>query len=304
MKAIETEDLVKRFEGVKAVDNVSFSVQKGEIFGFLGPNGAGKTTTVRMLAGIIKPDSGRATILGYDVVDETLEVKKVIGVLPEVANAYPDISVWKNMMLIAPLYGIKRREAERKAYELLREFGLIEKRECKVKTLSKGMKQRLMLCMALVNDPDVLFLDEPTSGLDVQSARMMREKILELRKGGKTVFLTSHNMQEVNMLCDRICIINRGKIVTVDSPDRLRQKIGGSSVEIEFDKTVDPRMLSPDGRRVGDRYMIYTTDLHDTICSLIEFATNNGLKITSLNVHSPSLEDVFIKLTEDHDLLG
>ena len=237
MEAIVVEGLSKSFGELRAVDRISFNVRRGEIFGFLGPNGAGKTTTVRMLTGIIKPDTGRATVLGYDVVKGALRVKERIGVLPEVANPYPDLSAWRNVMLAASLYGIPRKEAEQRAKVLLKEFGIYERRESKVKTFSKGMKQRLMLCIALVSGPELLFLDEPTSGLDVQSARMIRQKILELQKEGKTVFLTSHNMQEVDMLCDRIGIINRGKIVTVDTPENLRRKIGGTLVvEVSFDK--------------------------------------------------------------------
>jgi len=170
MEAIVVEDLSKSFGGLRAVDRISFDVRRGEIFGFLGPNGAGKTTAVRMLTGIIKPDAGRATVWGYDVVEEPLRVKERIGVLPEVANPYPDLSAWRNVMLAASLHGVPRKEAEQRAKALLKEFGIYERRKSKVKTFSKGMKQRLMLCIALVSDPEILFLDEPTSGLDVQSA--------------------------------------------------------------------------------------------------------------------------------------
>ena len=298
MEAIEVKGMSKSFNGIKAVDSVSFSVHRGEIFGFLGPNGAGKTTTVRMLTGVIKPDAGEARVMGCDIVKDTQKAKEVLGVVPETANAYPDLTAWQNMMLIASLYGIPRREGEIRTASLLREFGIYERRLSKVKGFSKGMKQRLIFCMALVSNPEVLFLDEPTSGLDVQSARMIRQMIKELKEERKTVFLTSHNMQEVGELCTRVGIINKGKMVTIDSPENLRTKIGGSlAIEVRFDKAVDMSMLDFNPERVGDSYRIYTTEPHEVICSIVELAMLNGLKIKNLNVHSPSLEDVFVKLT-------
>ncbi|RLG18427.1 ATP-binding protein [Nanoarchaeota archaeon] len=294
MIVIEAEGLCKNFGEVRALDGVSFKVKKGKVFGFLGPNGAGKTTTVRILTGIIKPDSGYAWVNGYDVVREKLKVKNSIGVLPEISNAYPDLTAWQNLMLISSLYGIKRREAEKRANELLKEFGIIERKDSKVRGFSKGMKQRLMLCMALISDPKIVFLDEPTSGLDVKSARMIREKILEMEREGKTVFLTSHNMDEVNMLCDEIAIINKGKIVVVDTPERIKQRVGGSvAVEVSFNKKVEL-----DAKRFGDKYIIYTTDPYETICEIVEFARKNGLKIVSINTRTPTLEDAFLKLLE------
>ena len=296
-EAITAKALEKTFNGFKAVDCISFTVHSGEIFGFLGPNGAGKTTTVRMLTGVIKPDGGNASVMGFDVVAETLKARELIGVVPEAANAYPDLSAWKNMMLIASLYGIGKREAEIRTAELLKEFGIYERRNSKVKTLSKGMKQRLMLSMALVSDPELLFLDEPTSGLDVMSARLIREKIIELSEAGKTVFLTSHNMEEVNLLCERIGVINHGKIVTIDSPDNLRHRIGGAlAVDVVFNRDVKLAGF-PDAMRVRDGYRLYTTEPHDTICSIVDFALHSGLKIVSLNVCLPSLEDIFLRLT-------
>jgi len=297
MEAIEVKGMSKSFNGIKAVDSVSFSVHRGEIFGFLGPNGAGKTTTVRMLTGVIKPDSGEARVMGRDIVSDTQKVKEVLGVVPETANAYLDLTAWRNMMLIASLYNIPRREGERRATTLLKEFGIYERRSSKVKSFSKGMEQRLMLSMALVSDPEILFLDDPTSGLDVQSAGVIRQRIKELQKEKKTVFLTSHNMQEVGEFCDRVGIINHGKMVTVDSPEHLRTRIGGSlAVEVKLDKAVDMSMLDFHPERVGDNYRIYTTEPHEVIRSIVGFATLNGLKILSLNVQSPSLEDVFVKL--------
>jgi len=296
MEAIEVTDLSKRFNGLTAVDRVTFTVQQGEIFGFLGPNGAGKTTTVRMLTGVLKQDAGEARVLGHDLRTDTEKAKAVLGVVPETANAYVDLTAWGNLMLIASLYGIPRREAEQRAASLLMDFGIYDRRASKVKGYSKGMKQRLMLAMALVSNPEVLFLDEPTSGLDVQSARAIRQKIQALRDEGRTVFLTSHNMQEVSLLCDRVGILNRGKLVALESPEILRHRIGGTvTVEFSFDQPVSSPL--PGAERVGDAYRLYTAEPHEAISTIVDFAKRNGLKLVSLNVQSPSLEDVFVKLT-------
>jgi len=294
MNAIEVENLRKRFNGVEVLKGISFRVRRGEIFGFLGPNGAGKTTTMRILTGIIKPDAGKAIVNGCDVAKESLEVKKFIGVLPEVSNAYPDLTAWQNLMLIARLYGMKKSEAEERGRRLLREFGIYERRDFRVKVFSKGMKQRLMLCMALMSDPEILFLDEPTSGLDVQSARMMREKILELA-GEKTVFLTSHNMEEVNRLCDEIAIIRKGEIIEIDSPERIRQKVGGSiAIEVSFSRAI----RLENAERCGDRYLIYTANPHEEICRIVETAKRSDAEILSLNTRVPTLEEAFVKILE------
>ena len=292
MIVIEAKDVEKSFNGRKILKGVTFRVKRGEIFGYLGPNGAGKTTTVRILTGIIKPDRGEVYVNGYDVVREPIKARKSVGVLPEVSNVYLDLTAWQNMMLASRLYGLDKKTAEKMSKHLLKDFGLWDKRDCKVKTFSKGMMQRLMFCMTLVCDPDVVFLDEPTSGLDVASARMLRAKVLEIAREGVTVLLTSHNMDEVDMLRDRVAIIKDGKIIADDSPDGIKRRVGGSvAVEVKFDKDVEF-----EGERVGDRYVVYTTDLHETICKIVEFAKRRKVKIISLNTRTPTLEDAFLKI--------
>lgn len=174
--AIKVQDLTKHYEDVTAIDHVNFEVKKGEIFGFLGPNGAGKTTTIRILTGLIKPDGGQAFVSGFDVLKDPIKAKQHMGVVPEVSNAYVDLSAWENLALIGKLYGVSASKLMENATLLLKEFGLYEVKDKLVRAFSKGMKQRLLLCMALVNDPKVLFLDEPTSGLDVESARLLIEE--------------------------------------------------------------------------------------------------------------------------------
>jgi len=304
--AIEVQDLTKVFNGTVAVDHVDFEVKKGEIFGFLGPNGAGKTTTIRILTGILKPDEGTALVAGYDVLKDPIEVKQRIGVVPEVSNAYIDLSAWDNLMLVAELYGIPKTKRNEKATELLREFGLYKVRKKLVRGFSKGMKQKLLLCMALIDDPEILFLDEPTSGLDVESARLLREKIQHYNKTGKTVFLSTHNMEEANQLCHRIAIINHGKIAAIDRPEKLRAESSELQyVEVLFDKPVNTAELSKNPNIVkaelsGKGVKLYTANPFEVIEFVVDLARQKGLRILSLNTMRPSLEEVFIKLIKEH----
>lgn len=301
-RAIEVSDLTKNYGKLVAVDRLNFHVDAGEIFGFLGPNGAGKTTTLRMLTGIIRPDEGTAAILGHDVVKDNLDAKQVRGVVPEMANAYVDMSAWRNLLLTGELYGIPKKVAEARAEALLRQFGLYEKKDQAVKGFSKGMKQRLIICMALVSQPPLLFLDEPTSGLDVESSRLIKEIIRDLNKTGTTVFLTTHNMEEASQLCDRVAIINRGRIVAIDSPEKLKaQSKGLQSIEVSFDRRFDVGSIAvSDVTRIveaGDKLRIYTGNPDAVIKRLVGYAEDHGLRIVALNLVAPSLEDVFVELT-------
>ena len=301
-KAIEVRNLTKRYDGLTAVDNICFEVRKGELFGFLGPNGAGKTTTVRIITGVIKADDGTALVMGSRA--GSLKAKQVAGVVPEMANAYNDLSGWKNLLLMAELYGIASGEAKERGEVLLKDLGLLERKDGLVKTYSKGMKQRLILGMALISDPQILFLDEPTSGLDVQSTRLIKSLIKSLNDKGKTVFLTTHDMDEANQLCDRVAIINKGKIVAIDAPERLRIATSGRrSVEVSFTDSVSVNNLARlpsvnEVQKIGDKYRLYTDDPGDLVVTLVNFSASNKLKIISLNILAPSLEDAFVALTE------
>jgi ABC-2 type transport system ATP-binding protein len=304
--AIEIKNLSKHYGELVAVDRISLEVRKREIFGFLGPNGAGKTTTIRILTGVIKPDSGTASIMGYDVLKRPLQAKQVISVVPETANVYIDLTAWQNLMLIGELYGIPKKDRFEKAEVLLRKFELYERRNQVARGFSKGMKQRLMLCMALLNQPSVVFLDEPTAGLDVKSARLMRYIIRRFNEGGTTVFLSTHNMEEANQLCDRVAIINHGRIAAIDTPENLRMKSSGlKSLEVGFNKpvSVDEMHSMPhvaQAKRIGDKIRLYTDEPQTVIESLIAYAHSQRLAINSLNTLAPTLEEVFVKLTEKH----
>jgi ABC-2 type transport system ATP-binding protein len=305
--AVAVQELTKRYGDVIAVDHVSFEVEEGEVFGFLGPNGAGKTTTIRMLTGLIKPDGGKALVAGYDVLRSPVEVKQRIGVVPEVSNAYVDLTAWENMALMGKLYGMPKQKLRENATNLLKEFGLYEVKDRLVRAFSKGMRQRLLLCMALVNDPEVLFLDEPTSGLDVESARLLREKIAQYNRDGKTVFLSTHNMEEANQLCHRVAIINHGRIAAIDTPENLRARsMELQYIEVAFNKAVNTRELSENPSFIkavpaGNKLRVYTADPLTVIEFLVEYARKNNLRVLSLNTMMPSLEDVFLKLVKGRE---
>ena len=305
MNAIEVDNLTKHFDDFTAVNHLDFEVKNGEIFGFLGPNGAGKTTTVRMLTGIIKPSSGKVTIIGLDIRQDPIKAKQIMGVVPELSNAYTELTAWNNLQFMAELYGVPKKDARQRAEELLGKFDLYERKDHKVRTFSKGMKQKLIIAMSLMNDPEILFLDEPTSGLDVMSARLIKDMLLELNKEGKTIFLTTHYMEEANQLCSRVAIINHGKIAAIDAPEKLKRRIGGLEwVEVSFDMPVDASDFSDlsgviDVRMSGDKLRLYTNEPGRTIYQLVDYSRSNDLEIVMLNTLTPTLEDVFIKLTEE-----
>lgn len=305
MNAIEVNHLSKHFGILVALNDISFTVAQGETFGFLGPNGAGKTTTIRLLTGISRPTGGSATIFGKDIVKETTAARKTMGIVHETSNIYDDLSAWQNLMFTAELYTIGKKEREQRGKELLELFGLWERRADKVHGFSKGMKRRLTLAMGLVNNPRLLFLDEPTSGLDVQSNLIIREVIRDLTSRGVTVFLTTHNIEEANLTCDRVAIINRGRIAATDSPERLKSTIqSAQSVEVAFNTAAlgreeDLRQLPnvSEVRKEGDKFRLFTRDPSEVIAAVMEYAQANNTRVLSINTVGPSLEDVFIKLT-------
>jgi ABC-2 type transport system ATP-binding protein len=303
--SIEVKDLTKKFNGFTAVDKISFMVKSGELFGLLGPNGAGKTTTIRMLTGIFKPTGGIALVGEYDIQKKPLEAKQLMGIVPEMANAYVDLSALRNLLLMGELYGIGKKERVEKAENLLKLFGLYERRNNKVKTFSKGMKQRIIVAMGLMNDPKILFLDEPTAGLDVESVRLIRRLIKEFNSRDITIILTTHNIEEANQLCDRVAIMNHGRIVAIDSPEKLKSTFqSAASIEVAFDREVKVEELSfgdvvMDMKKVGDKIRLYGKSTGEVIPRLVEYSQAYGNKIISLNTLAPNLEDVFVNLTKE-----
>jgi ABC-2 type transport system ATP-binding protein len=302
---IEASNLTKYYGKFCAVDHISFKVEQGEIFGFLGPNGAGKTTTVRMLTGISIPSDGWATIRGHDIQKQSVEAKEVMGIVPDISNVYTELSAWDNLTFTGQLYGLSKADRERRAKELLEMFKLYDRRHEKLEDYSRGMKRRVCIAMALVNRSSILFLDEPTSGLDVQSVITIRELIGKLNQDGLTVFLTTHNMEEASQMCDRIAIINHGRIAAIDTPERLKRTTEGlQSVEIAFETmnrsaSEDFKALSSvtEVRKQGDKFKLYTDNPPSVLAAVWNYAMKKGLKLITVNTVGPSLEDVFVKLT-------
>jgi len=232
---VKTKGLTKQYGNVLAVDHVDLEVFEGEIFGLLGPNGAGKTTTIRMLTGQTKPTSGTATVANHDIIHEPIKAKRQIGVVPDVSNIYDEMSAWDNLIFAAQLYSVPKTEREKRAKDLLELFELYERRKDRVAGFSRGMKRRVTIAAALIHKPKLLFLDEPTSGLDVQSSRTIRSLTKELNDDGVTIFLTTHYIEEADQLCQRVAIINKGRIVTVDSPEKLKASMEERQViEVSF----------------------------------------------------------------------
>ena len=301
---IRVNELTKRFGTITAVDGITFNVNKGEIFGFLGPNGAGKTTTIRMLTGLLTQDSGDVFIDGVDIRRNPISAKKRMGIIPESGNIYVDMTAKENIVLSGRFYGIPKKTLNKRTDELLRQFELYEKSDEPVRTFSKGMQQRVNIASAIVHDPEILFLDEPTSGLDVQSQRLIRNIVKEMNRKGATIFLTTHNIEEANILCERVAIINKGRIAAIDTPEKLKRTLQESqSVEVSFDKRFDSDLFEKNElvnrmERLGDKHKLYTDNPDKLVKYLAGFAGEQKLMFTSIEICGASLEDTFVKLTE------
>jgi len=302
---IQVQDLCKRFGELQAVDHLDFSVREGEIFGFLGPNGAGKTTTIRMLVGLLRPDSGSALVNGHDVQKEPVRAKESVGVVPESSNLYGELSAIENLIYMAQLYDVPKKEWEPRGEELLKEFNLLDRKDGKFQGFSRGMKRRLTIAAALVHRPRILFLDEPTTGLDVMSARGLRGVIKNLKKKGVTIFLTTHLIQEAEDLCDRVAIIVKGKIRIIDTPEALKEKVRETEVlEIKpnpVSQALPGKMEALVGVEkavlVEDKLRLYGKSLHGSVCQILNQLNAEGVGILSIQTLTPTLEDAFVKLT-------
>ena len=330
--AIEVENLTKYYGNLLAVDHVSFVVQQGEVFGFLGPNGAGKTTTQRMLTTLLEPTEGRILLIGHDLAHDAHAAKWKMGLVPEESNVYDELTSWDNLMFTAKLYRMPHSERPARAQELLETFGLWEKRDVKVAEFSKGMRRRLSIAMGILHRPALLFLDEPTSGLDAQSTRMIRNLIRQLNAEGTTIFLTTHQIEEANQLCDRVAIINHGQIAAIDTPESLKQAFRRvQSVEVAFESdgcglgtsaSSSPEPNAGAGQaadlsnksqlhgqaledlpgvttavKMGDKWRLYTEDPSELLPRVMDYAAAQELRVVSLSTLGPSLEDVFLEIT-------
>ena len=228
MNIVEARGLTKDYNSLRAVNGVDFSIIRGECFGFLGPNGAGKTTVMRMLYCFVKPTAGKATVFDMDVVKNPSDIKARIGVMPQEENLDVELSVFENLVVFARYFDIQKRKAVSHAAKLLEYVGLTEKSNVNIRNLSGGMKRSLLLARAIINDPEILVLDEPTTGLDPHSRITVWDALKDLKAKGTTLILTTHYMEEAERLCDRVAIMNEGKIVVIDSPSALTGRYGGN----------------------------------------------------------------------------
>jgi ABC-2 type transport system ATP-binding protein len=306
MKAIDVRSLVKRFGDFTAVDGISFAVEQGEIFGLLGPNGAGKSTLIRMLTTLIPPTSGEALVGGIDVAKDPNGVRKLIGVIPQALTSDMELSARENLLIFAKLYGVPRARRTQLIDELLASVELLEWADKPVKTFSGGMRRRVEIARGLVHDPRIFFLDEPTTGLDPVSRTAVWEMLRRIKETRDlTVLLTTHYMDEADKLCDRIAIVDHGKLVALDSPIRLKASVPGSNtVEASFadapaDWEAKLAALPAVQKVTGDAKVarLATDNGPATTTALVEAAARSNVKILSLAVQSTSLDDVFVHYT-------
>ncbi|MHA1732758.1 MAG: ABC transporter ATP-binding protein [Promethearchaeota archaeon] len=317
MSIVKVENLGKYFPNekggveVKAVDGISFQISRGEIFGFLGPNGAGKTTTARLLAGLLKPSFGRAEVAGLDVASESDEVRKRIGFLTENHGSYEDLTVQQNLEFFGGFYDIVGFGA--RIREVLDDFGLADRAGTKVGKLSKGLKQRVALARVLVHDPPVLFLDEPTAGLDPVAAVRVRETILDLKSNQRTIFVNSHNLDEVQKICDRVAIIDRGKLKRVGTPAGLSKDIWNAQELRCVLKPPVPESVAGEVSRVegvrdvvldGDTLLVHVVDVGEVTPEVARTLVESGAMILEISPERHSLEDVYLRLMDDGREVG
>jgi len=300
---IRLKGLTKHFDELVAVDRVDLEIRRGEIFGLLGPNGAGKTTIIRMLGGLTLPTDGGATVLDLDIVKDTRRVKDRIGVVPQNNVLDRDINVYRNLKYHAKLHGMARDTIDPKIDEVLGFTELRSKRDSDIDDLSGGMKRRLVVAMAMMHDPEVFILDEPTTGLDPQSRRMVWEKVRSFREKGLTMILTTHYMDEADALCDRIGIIDHGKVIALGTPDELKARLGSQTVlEVRVQEgsqdailgSLEGQAFVEDSFVEGNKVMLRTNDKK---AAAVHVLTRHAGVVETLQFREPTLEDVFIELT-------
>ena len=295
---IKVDNLRKAYGTVRAVDDISFSVAQGEVFGMLGPNGAGKTTTMEIVEGIRPYDSGSVSVLGMNIKRNQRKIKSQIGVQLQTTSMYPKLTVQEMLQLFGSFF-----PRHLSIDNLIKVTGLEESRKKRFENLSGGQKQRLSIALALVNNPKILFLDEPTSGLDPQSRHNIWSLVERVRAKGKTVFITTHYMDEAEHLCDRVAVIDHGKIIAVDKPDELiSQHFQEQAIEFDIGQRIDEgefrRLAAVTNVLLEERKVtVYSSSIPATVSALMERAKQKGVELTNLYVRRATLEDVFLKLT-------
>lgn len=307
--AIVAKDLTKRFDGFTAVDNVSFNVGRGEIFGFLGPNGAGKTTTIRILMGLLAPTHGSATVLGFDIAGDTGPLKEKIGYVSQRFSLYNDLTVDENLNFFGRAYGVTGMDLKHRKHEILEMAGLVGRESELAKNLSGGWRQRLALGCAIMHHPDLLFLDEPTAGVDPISRREFWDLLYVLAHQGSTVFVTTHYMDEAEH-CHRLGFVQRGRLVALGTPEEIKaDKMAGKVIEIDSSNPAQALELLKSSGLFND-VSLYGAQIHvvaknaeSQMLSIDQLLTREGISVTNMAIIPPSLEDVFISNTRENEIV-
>ncbi len=305
LNIIEVNNLAKNFNDFKAVKGISFTIEKGEVFGFLGPNGAGKTTTINMLTGLAKPSSGEIMISGQDGIKDIKKVQQIIGIVPDESNLYDDMSGFDNLVFCASLYGMKKEAREKRAKELLKQFSLDDIGNRPFKAYSKGMKRKLTIAAGIIHNPEILFLDEPTTGIDVESARQIRRMIKELNDKGTTIFLTTHYIEDAERLCHRIGFIVGGNVIKVSEVQTLMDEaqqeniveFGTDSNGINLEKQLVDAFPNVSIKSSTNRSIRITSKEQIELMPFMKLFEQEGIKISEAKIIRPSLEEVFVKIT-------
>lgn len=300
--AIEISELTKHFKHFCAVDHLSLTVQRGEIFGLLGPNGSGKTTTVNMLCGLSAPDSGRIEVMGLAMPREARRVRKILGAVPQETALYEELTAWHNMDFHARLFGVARKERRERITRMLKLVQLLESKDSRVHTFSGGMKRRLALARALLHEPQLIYLDEPTLGVDVQSRRAIWDYILSQRDQGRTVLLTTNYLEEAQALCDRLAIIDHGKLLVIATPDHLKRMYGRSVIEVETTMPIQalnalravPSVIEV--RQNKGVVQITIQGASNPLAPIVNIISQE-CEINGIAIRESSLDEVFLQLT-------
>lgn len=305
MEMVRVTNLKKKYGNFTAVDDISFDIKKGEIFGFLGPNGAGKTSTINMIIGLSRPTAGDIAVNGIDVRKQTKKAQAIMGIVADESNLYNEMNGFDNLCFCAALYGIRKEEREPKARQLLEQFRLTDAGNRPYKAYSKGMRRKLTIAAALIHSPRILFLDEPTTGIDVESSRYIRDMIVDLKKQGTTIFLTTHYIEEAQRICDRIAFIANGRIVATGTVPELMESVKhGHTIHFITDEITeclaDEIQAHFRGSNVtirSDRSLVMASEQRIPLLPVMAFFRDKGIEVYEAEELRPSLEDVFVKLT-------
>ncbi len=304
---IKLQGLTRKFDGLTAVDDLTFEVKEGEVFGLLGPNGAGKTTTVRMLCCLIRSTAGKAFVGDYEIGKDAMKIREMVGLLPEVPGLYGELSAYRNLEFYAKLYGTPKQKLEENIEQFLRALNLWERRNDPVETFSKGMQQKIAIVRAMVHEPKVLFMDEPTAALAPESAKIVRDFILELKRERRTIFLCTHNLYEAERICDRVAILNT-KLVVIGSPAELKRKFGPGRTEVQLER-VNQKIVNAVRRlkqvkgvkMVKNKLLVHADDPEIANPAIVETIVKQGGKIQYVTRTAHALEAAYLKLVRESE---